>query len=261
MNFVDTHAHIHFDDYPLNADEVWQDAQTVGVTRMIAVACDVKTSESSVAFAAGRKGVYATVGVHPHNARKFFDQEDAKQRLEKLLDDAKANKIVAIGEFGLDYFYDRSPKEDQIPLLRYQLELVQRYNLPAAFHIRDAFADFWPIFDEFNSQQRITGVVHCFTATVEEMEQAVSRGLYVALNGIMTFTSDEKQLEAARLLPVDKLLLETDAPYLTPKPLRGKICKPEHVVLTAEFLAGLRGESIEEIASASTKNAIELFNL
>ena len=258
---IDTHSHIHFVDYPLDADEVWSDAQKNGVEKMLVVGVDVKSSQDAVDFAGKYDGVYAVVGIHPHEAKKFLAGKNDRSELEKMLDNAKANKIVAIGEFGLDYYYKNSPKTDQVEVLKYQLGLMQKYNLPANFHIRDAFSDFWPIFDEFYAKSALTGVVHCFTATTTEMEQALSRGLYIALNGIMTFTKDQKQLESAKAIPLNKLLLETDAPFLTPVPFRGKICKPEHIVHTAAFLADLRGEAVGVVSDATSKNAIQLFNL
>ncbi len=313
---VDTHCHIQFADYPLDASEVWNDAKKAGVEKILVVGDDVASSQRAVDFAKGRDGVYAVVGVHPHNSAKFLAEPDSKRRVEAMLDNAEANKIVAVGEFGLDYYYKNSPKEAQIEVLRYQLELLQRYNLPANFHIRsglpkallssatpqersghfsavdvssdmppsdkipasshvdapgrqkilegtdlDAFDDFWPIFDEFHAKSAISGVVHCFTAGIAELDEALKRGLYIALNGIMTFTKDQKQLEAAKAIPLEKLLLETDAPFLTPTPFRGKICKPEYTVRTAEFLANLRNEDLGVVTEATTENAIKLFNL
>lgn len=261
MEFFDTHAHIHFKDYKLDADEVWEEAQKAGVTRMLAVGCDIESSESAVAFAAKHDNVWAAVGVHPHSAESFMEQPDDKQRLIDLLDNASHNKIIAIGEFGLDYYYEHSAKAAQFESLKYHLELVQKYDLPAIFHIRDAYSDFWPIFDEFNTGKTMQGVVHCFTGTSAELSQALKRNMYVALNGIMTFTKEDGQLTAAKAVPLDRLLLETDAPYLTPKPFRGKICKPEHTVHTAQFLAELRGETIGQLAHATTENACSLFNV
>jgi TatD DNase family protein len=130
--------------------------------------------------------------------------------------------------------------------------------LPFIFHIRDAWETFWPIFDSYKG---LRGVVHSFSAHEEQLEQILGRGLYVGLNGIMTFTKDAQQLAAAKKVPLDKLLLETDAPFLTPKPYRGQRCEPKHVRNVAEFLAELRGETLEELAAATTKNAVGLFNL
>ncbi|HSX24147.1 MAG TPA: TatD family hydrolase, partial [Candidatus Saccharimonadales bacterium] len=155
-------------------------------------------------------------------------------------------------------YYNHSAKKDQITVLEFQLELAKKHHLPLIFHVREAFEDFWPVFDRF---QGVRGVVHSFSATPRELEQILARGLYVGLNGIMTFTKDERQLAAAKIIPTDRLLLETDAPFLTPAPNRGTICTPKHVVQTAEFLAGLRDESVAEIATMTTQNACDLFSI
>ena len=259
--FIDTHAHIQFKDYPYDAGQTWADAQKAGLVKLVVVGCDLESSLNAVEFAKKNDNVYAAVAIHPHSASKFLASSGGKQGLEALLDNAVNNKIVAIGEFGLDYFYENSPKADQILLLRYHLGLAQRYNLPVCLHIRDAFEDFWKIFDTFHNSTPLEGVVHCFTGSEKELDEVLERQLNVALNGIMTFTKNDDQLAMAKKVPLDRLLLETDAPYLTPKPFRGKICKPEHVVLTAKFLAELRGETTEVIAEATTKNSIKLFKL
>ena len=143
-------------------------------------------------------------------------------------------------------------------MLRFQIELALQHNLPMIFHVRDAFDDFWPIFDSYRG---IRGVIHNFSADEKELAQIVERGLYVGLNGIMTFTKNEDQLRAAKSVPLSQLLLETDAPFLTPAPLRGTICEPKHVSVTAEFLANLRGETLEDLAEVTTVNATNLFGL
>jgi TatD DNase family protein len=171
---------------------------------------------------------------------------------------AQSPKVVAIGECGLDYYYEHSPKEQQVEILVFQLELAKKYNLPVIFHVREAYDDFWPIFDEFRG---LKGVIHSFSSNIAVLEQILSRGLYVGLNGIMTFTNDQDQLAAAKHIPLENLVLETDAPFLTPTPYRGTICQPKHVVDTAKFLAELRQESLEDLAKATTQNAKKLFNL
>jgi len=143
-------------------------------------------------------------------------------------------------------------------MLRFQLNLAQVHNLPVIFHVRDAFDDFFAILDDFKT---IRGVIHSFTADTVTLDKCLNRGLYIGLNGIMTFTKDQNQLNAAKALPLNRLLLETDAPFLTPAPYRGTICQPKHVVVTAEFLAKLKGITLEEIAVATTQNAKRLFNL
>lgn len=255
MEFVDTHCHIHFPDYGCDPEEVMEAAKANGVTRLICVGCTLDDSMAAVDFAAKHQEAWASVGLHPHEADRYVHDHKALQRLRGL---AAKPKVIAIGEIGLDYYYEHSLRENQRKLLRFQLDLAKEHKLPVIFHVRDAFDDFWPIFDEY---QGLRGVVHSFTAGEKELGEAVRRGLYIGLNGIMTFTKDKKQLAAAKRAPLDKLLLETDAPFLTPVPFRGKVCEPGHVVLTAQFLSDLRDESLEELAAATTNNARNLFDI
>ncbi len=253
--FVDTHCHVHFSDYGLDADEVIRGAIDTDVTRMICVGCTLADSKRGVEMAAKHKSIWASIGMHPHEANFYVENEKALQELRDL---AGQPRVVAVGEIGLDYYYNHSSKEDQEAMLRYQLELALEHDLPVIFHVREAFDDFFAIFDEFTG---LKGVVHSFTASSATLDKCLSRGLYIGLNGIMTFTKDQEQLEMARKVPKDRLLLETDAPFLTPVPFRGTICQPKHVVSIAEFLADLRQESLEELAAATTQNALTLFRL
>lgn len=255
MEFVDTHCHIQFGDYPLEADAVIKNAEEAGVTRMIVVGCSLPDSKAAPEFVARHKNVWASIGLHPHEASEYVDD---KLGLQQFRDLATKPKVVAVGEIGLDYYYENSPKEEQKKLLRFQLDLAAEHNLPVIFHVRDAFDDFWPIFDEYKD---IRGVIHSFSSNKKDLEQILARDLYVGLNGIMTFSRREDQLEAAKAVPLDKLVLETDAPFLTPVPFRGKICEPKHVRTVGEFLAELRGENLEDLAKATTDNARKLFRL
>lgn len=255
IELVDTHCHIHFTDYQLDPDEVRQSAAGEGVSRLICVGCTLPDSKGAVDYAARNENVWASIGLHPHEASRYVHDHAALQQFHDL---ASTSKVVAIGEIGLDYYYEHSPKETQEKLLRFQLDVAQEHNLPVIFHVRDAFDDFWPIFDEYEG---LRGVIHSFTATADEVGRIVERGLMVGLNGIMTFTKNQAQLEAAKAVPLDRLLLETDAPFLTPVPFRGKICEPKYVRVTAEFLGNLRGESLETLAAATTANARRLFNI
>ena len=256
MQVVDTHCHIHFESYKLNPEQVLKDAAAAGVSKVICVGCSVADSAVAVAFAEAHDNVWASVGAHPHDGQDYLKDEAGS--LKKLKELAAHPKVVAIGEIGLDYFHKHSSKEDQIRALRSQIKLGLEVKKPFIFHIREAFADFWPIFDEFSG---IKGVVHSFSAYEAELEAVLSRGLYVGLNGIMTFTTDYKQLEAAKKIPLENLLLETDAPFLTPKPFRGSICESKHTAVTAEFLAHLRGEDAEHLTTVTTRNASDLFSL
>jgi TatD DNase family protein len=272
MKFFDTHCHIHEAQYELvgddgvrskwlqagkpDPDDMLTQAKEDGVVGAICVGTTAADSQLAVGFAQPRSNIWASVGIHPHEASLHINDEQTLLDFENLA--ANGQKIVAIGECGLDYYYTHSPKAEQERLLRFQLGLAQKHKLPLILHVRDAFEDFWPIFDEYKG---LSGVVHSFTATTKELRQALDRGLYIGLNGIMTFTNDPKQLEAAAAVPLDKLLLETDAPFLTPAPERGKICQPKHVVVTARFLSKLRGDSLGSLANASTVNAAKLFGL
>jgi TatD DNase family protein len=255
MELVDTHCHIHFPDYELDPDEVRADAQNDGVTRLICVGCTLTDSQAAIEYAEKHANVWASIGLHPHEAGVYIHDHEKLQIFRSL---ASKPNVIAVGETGLDYYYEHSTKEDQKKLLRFQLDLALQHKMPLIFHVRDAFEDFWPIFDEY---QGLTGVVHSFTATSREVEQIVSRGLYIGLNGITTFTKNPEQLEATRAIPLEHLLLETDAPFLTPVPFRGTICQPKHVRVTAEFLGSLRGESLETLAAATTSNAKRLFKI
>jgi TatD DNase family protein len=222
---------------------------------MICVGVSLQDSERAVKFAAEHENIWATVGAHPHDGADFLDHPDAVEKLNKL---SKMPKVVAIGEVGLDYFHEYTPREKQIEVLSKQMDFGVKTGLPFVFHVRDGWDDFWKIVDSY---KEVHGVIHCFSAQVKQLDQALQRGFYVGLNGIMTFTKDEKQLEAAKKVPLDKLLLETDAPVLTPKPYRGQRCEPKHLVNTAEFLANLRGERLEDLAEAATKNTGKLFGI
>jgi TatD DNase family protein len=255
IELADTHCHIHFPDYELDPDATVKEATRDGVTRLMAVGCTLPDSRLAVEFAARHDNVWATIGLHPHEGAEYVHDHLALQQFRDLADKPK---VVAIGETGLDYHYLHSSKEDQKKLLRFQLDLATEHNLPLIFHVREAFDDFWEILDGYRG---LRGVVHSFSSDTHDLENILSRGFYVGLNGIMTFTRDEKQLEAAKRVPLNRLLLETDAPFLTPVPFRGKICEPKHVRVTAEFLAKIRGESLEELAAATSANAKELFKL
>lgn len=257
MKLTDTHCHIHEANYP-DAEAALVRAREQGIERLICVGTDEGTSKEAVHFAGGHDNVWASVGLHPHDAKTGVP---AIKQLETLLETdtqtaERGGKIVAIGECGLDYFYTHSPREAQIAMLEAQLDLATRYNLPVIFHVREAFEDFWPIFDRF---QGLRGVLHSFTDNVSNLEYGLARGLYVGVNGISTFTKDEEQRQMFASIPVDRLVFETDAPFLTPIPHRGIVNEPAFVTFVAHHIANLQAINLEELSRVTEQNATTLF--
>jgi TatD DNase family protein len=268
MELIDTHCHIHELDAALDSNDpthaLWRKADTrdpnkllaragqQGVTRMICVGTTAADSQRAIKFVQTRPACFASIGIHPHEAKVA---KDAIALLEALVTEPK---VVGVGECGLDYFYNHSNKQDQAKALRAQLELAITHNLPVIFHVREAFDDFWPIFDSYKN---LRGVLHSYTDSRANLDKALERDLFIGVNGIMTFTKDQAQLATAKAIPLTKLLTETDAPFLTPAPFRGRVNEPAHVRLVAEFMANLRGEPLAELATQTSANAQTLFNL
>jgi TatD DNase family protein len=246
---VDTHCHIHDATYPLDVVDVLLHAKEADVDKMICVGTDEQSSFAAIDLAEKYDHIYASIGVHPHDTKNGYGQ----------LESMSSPKIIAVGEIGLDYFYGHSPREIQIAALKAQIELAITRDLPIIFHVRDAFDDFWPIFDSYS--QEMTGVLHSFTDSHENMAAAIARGLYIGVNGISTFTKDVAQQEMFASIPLENLLLETDAPFLTPAPLRGKVNEPALVRYVAEHHAKIRGLSLDEVATQTSANAHALFAL
>jgi TatD DNase family protein len=271
VELTDTHCHIHEAEkgYEFSTetkkkyqaagspspDSFIQNAKEVGVTRLLCVGTTIEDSELAVDFVQSRPGTWASIGIHPHEAQKYLGDAAALKRFAGL---ATKPKVVAVGECGLDYFYKHSPKEAQETILRFQIELALKRDLPMVFHVREAFKDFWAIFDSYTG---IRGVVHSFSSDKYDLEEILKRNLYVGLNGITTFMKAESQLAAVKQVPLESLLLETDAPFLTPTPYRGTMCEPKHVRVTAEFLAQLRGETLDTLATHTNANVQKLFGL
>lgn len=255
MEFIDSHTHPHFDNYEEDRPEVLKRSSRAGVTRIIAVGCSLADSQKAVNFAQRYNGVWATVGAHPNDGQDFLEDNGSIDTMRQL---AKEPKVVAVGEIGLDYYRNITPKKHQHKLLRQQLQLGVELSLPFVFHVREAWDDFWPILDDYPG---IKGVIHSFSAGPAQLNEVLKRGLFVGLNGLITYTKEDSWLDSAKRVPSDKLILETDAPFLTPSPERGKRCEPRHVAVTAQYLADLRNEELGVLAETTTKNCLSLFAL
>ncbi|MFZ1250047.1 MAG: TatD family hydrolase [Candidatus Microsaccharimonas sp.] len=249
ISLIDTHCHLH-EPYELSINDALARADEAGVNRVITVGTSQQSSEQAINFAQQHTNAYAAIGVHPH------DTKDGYVKIAELANTDK--KIIAVGEIGLDYFYTNSPKEVQIEALKFQIEVALKHDLPIIFHVREAFDDFWPIFDGYEG---IRGVLHSFTDSKDNMDRAIAKGLYIGVNGISTFTKDESQKEMFDAIPLHRIVFETDAPFLTPAPYRGKVNEPAYVRTVAEYHAQRRGISLKEIADATTRNARALFRL
>lgn len=263
---IDTHCHIHdaaFSEkfHGVTAKDMIEAAKAANVQQFICIGTDVSSSEQALAFSAQYNDCFCSLALHPHEAEeKSLDELSAQMTKLRKLSFTRPNKIIAIGECGLDYYYhaDLDVRNKQKQLLRWHIDLAKKLDLPMIFHIRDAFEDFFKIFDSYSD---IRGVVHSFSATEQVLQGVLERGLLVGLNGIMTFTKNQAQLAAAKSAPLEKIIIETDAPFLTPAPYRGKMCEPKHAATTAAFLSKLRGESLAEFTRQTTKNAQQLFGI
>jgi len=251
MMLTDTHCHIHESGfYETDREDVYDRAVAAGVN-MICIGTNEEFSRQAVEFVATHENTWATVGVHPH------DVKDGWGDIARILAD-KPEKLVGIGEIGLDYFYDNSPRDIQIRAFEEQLQLAADYGLPVSFHVRNAFDDFWPVLSNFHG---LRGVLHSFTDNQANLERGLSEGLFVGVNGISTFTKDEAQQRVFDTIPLEKMLLETDAPFLTPTPHRGKVNEPAFVRNVAEYHANRRGVELEHLARVTSTNAHTLFSI
>src|SRR6266850_1060777 len=258
--FIDSHCHIDGPEYDADREEVIARARDAGVSMMLNVGTGDPRSgsfERAVELAERHSEIYAAVGVHPHDA-KLFDGA-AEQRLLDLVRQSK--RVIAWGEIGLDYHYDHSPRDTQREVFRQQLRLAREQNLPVIIHSREADDDTIKIMSEELTGHQRAGVLHCFGGSLAMAERAIDLGFFISFAGNLTFKKAEDLREVARRLPLGRLLIETDCPYLTPVPFRGKRNEPARVVETARCLAGIHDRELEEIARTTTENFCTLFGV
>jgi TatD DNase family protein len=251
----DTHAHLNADQYKEDLDEVMERAKEAGVSNIVVVGFDTLTINRAMELAEAHDHIYACVGWHPVDAIDMTD-EDLKW-IEEL---ASHPKVVAIGEMGLDYHWDKSPHDIQKEVFRKQIRLAKKVKLPIVIHNRDATADIVEILREEGAAE-VGGIMHCFSGSVEIAKECLDMNFYISLGGPVTFKNAKKPKEVALEVPLDKLLIETDCPYLTPHPYRGQRNEPSYVKLVAEEIAEIKGISFEEIARATSDNAKKIFGI
>ena len=249
---IDSHCHLNFPDLAQRLPEVLANMAEAGVDKAIAISVSRQSFEEVHAIAQNHPNIYATVGIHPD------DPEAEEFSLEELLERAARPKVVAIGETGLDYHWCKGDLAWQHQRFALHIEAANRSGLPLVVHTRDAAEDTMRL---LRKHQAHAGVIHCFTEDVRIAKLALDLGFYISFSGIVTFKNATAIQEAARYVPLDRLLAETDSPYLAPVPKRGKPNEPAYVRHTAAFVAQLRGDSLENIAQATTANCLRLFNL
>lgn len=248
----DTHAHLDDERFDEDRDSLIRILNAMGVSYVTNVGSNMQSSKNSLELAEKYDFIYATVGVHPHSAKDMTEND-----LIQLAKWVTNKKVVAIGEIGLDYYYDYSPRELQQEWFRRQLELAQSLDFPVCIHDRDAHSDCLNILSEYN----VKGIFHCFSGSVEMARQVLNMGFYLSFGGPLTYKNARKTVEAAEYAPFDRILIETDCPYLSPDGHRGERNNPAYVRITAQKLADIKGVSLEEIAEITTDNAKKVYRI
>ena len=252
---VDSHCHLDYPQLSSDLDGVLARAENAGVGAMLTISVSLKTFDAVRAIAERHDHIFCTVGVHPHEAEKEPDTV-----AQKLIELAQHPKVVGIGETGLDYFYEHSPRETQQMVFREHIAAARETGLPLIVHTRDAEDDTAAMLSEEMEQGAFFGLLHCFSSSAQLAEKAIDLGLYISISGIATFKAAQDLRDTITGLPLDRLLVETDAPYLAPVPHRGKDNEPSFVVHTAEKVAELQGITPDVLAKATTDNFFHLFS-
>jgi TatD DNase family protein len=252
--FIDSHCHLNYKGLVEDQQGVLERARAAGVETMLNISTRASEWDDVIGVAEREGDVWASVGIHPHEADIHPDVE-----IDTLVERAQHPRVVGIGESGLDFYYDRSDRDRQRTSFRSHIAAARESGLPIIVHTRDAEEDTHTILAEEMGRGAFTGVIHCFTASAEFAEKTLDLGFYISISGIVTFKNAKDLQETARALPLDKLLIETDSPFLAPVPHRGRPCEPAYVADTARFLAELRDESLDRLSAATSANFYKLF--
>jgi len=252
---IDSHAHLEMSDYDADRDAVIKRALDQGIEKIITIGIGMKECEQALALARAYPFIYAALGLHPHNAKR-----DSSRLFDFIKERAGNEKVVALGEMGLDFYKNWSPQQDQIRCFHEQLSLARELKLPVIIHDRDAHAETVAILKEEQARD-IGGVIHCFSGDYRMASECIDMGFYISIPGTVTFKNAATLHEMVKKLPLERLLIETDAPFLTPHPFRGKRNEPAYVRYVADKIAEIKKLPLEEVARATTENAINLFRL
>lgn len=254
MTLIDSHCHLDFPDFAEEREAVIARARAAGIAGMLAICTRLADFPAIRELAEAHPGIWCSVGVHPHEAEGADGIEAAR-----IIRETVHPKVIGIGETGLDFYYDHSPRAAQERVFRAHIAAARETGLPLIVHSRDAAADTIRVLDEEQDRGPFPGLIHCFSAAPEVAETALRHGMYISFSGIVTFKNAAQVREIAEMVPEDRLLVETDAPYLAPVPVRGKRCEPAFTAHTAAFLARLRGLTAEDLAARTTGNFFRLF--
>ena len=256
MKLIDTHCHLTFEELADDVEGVVARSKAAGITGWLTVGTDPEQNRKAVELADKFKNMYAAVGIHPHDAKDVTTRTITE--LKKL---AQNEKVVAIGETGLDYYYDNSPRRDQKRAFAQQLKIAAQLNLPVAIHCRDAFDEAMDILEQFGSDVKNV-VFHCFSGSAEQAKIVLAKGYHISFTGLVTFKNAQTTREAAMLVPLERLMLETDCPYMSPEPMRKqRINEPALMLHTAKFLAELKGMNLPDFAQKITATSRVFFGL
>ena len=258
MELVDSHAHIDFPQFAEDREAMLERAKAAGITALLAIGTGPgpEKLDSALPFAEQYDWIYASIGIHPHEARQV-----TPEHLAQLSVLARHPKVIAWGEIGLDYFYDHSPREAQETVFRQQMALAREAKLPIIIHCRDAWPDCLQLLEEVWRPTGIGGILHCFTGTLKQAQRGLDAGFMISFAGNSTYPKTQSIRDVARDIPLDRILIETDAPFLAPQPYRGKRNEPAYVAEVARTLASVRNLSPEEVAAATSANFRRFFHL
>ena len=255
IELFDSHCHVDEEKFDADREEALARMRERGVTRFAVIGSDMASSRRSADFAACHEGCWAAVGVHPHEAKGW--QEGDEERLTAWL---KEDRVAAIGEIGLDYYYDLSPRETQQEVCLRQMDLAWRLDVPVVYHVRDAHQDMLDLM-KARKGKLSAGIIHCFSGSWEIAKEYLKMGFYISFAGPVTFKKAPKLQEAAMNVPIDRILVEKDSPYLAPEPVRGRRNEPANVYYVAEKIAALRGMSPDDFAAQTTHNALAAYRI
>ncbi len=255
MELIDTHAHLDSSNYDKDRQGVIKEAKKQGIKYIINVGTNIMSSKNSIALSQKNSGIYATVGIHPHDADEV--DNNTLSFLEKL---TAEDKVVAVGEIGLDFHYDNSPRDIQKKAFHLQLELARKVNLPVVIHSRDAAQETLKILKEENIQD-IGGIFHCFSEDLNTARMILDMGMYIAVGGVITFKNAGGLRQVVAELPLNRLVIETDSPYLTPHPHRGHRNEPSYIKYVAREIARIKNISQVQVAKITTENAKKIYNI